>query len=254
MRGVANVCAQYYYHFERQQQWIDRCARRLAQGAAAARLPEVKVARPRSSTRAASTWTPPTWRRRRSPASTAPRAPASSCSVACSPPASTRTSPRSPTPRSRRAARLQRLPADLQRAGRPRQAGGGAETYAHAPQARSRAHLLEVPRGRRARVPGGRQYAAMGRVDDADTRGEPRDGAAPVRADVHYNAACTFGSVAARSRRWTRWRQGLGAGFRDDRLGARRPRPRHSPRRSGVRAAVSGEARRGAAPKGEKAR
>lgn len=43
--GLANVCAEYYYHFERQQQWIDRAIAATKKASAnGSEAPEIKLA------------------------------------------------------------------------------------------------------------------------------------------------------------------------------------------------------------------
>ena len=139
--------------------------------------------------------------------------------------------------------RLQRLRPDHQRARRARQAGDAA-AHPAAPDPGARGAPQEGARGRAGAHPARRRLRRRrAQPEDAMREANLAMVLRPNEATVLYNAACTFCNSSGRPRPGGA-EQGLARRLPRPGLGAARPRPRDPPRRSGVRAALSREARR----------
>ena len=100
------------------------------------------------------------------------------------------------------------------------------------------AHLRKLPEDARGHTLLANDYTQMGRVEEAVREANLAMALRPNDAIVLYNVACTFGQLGRKAEALDALKQGLGGRLQGPELGAPRPRPRAPPRRAGVREAL----------------
>ena len=221
--AIANACAQYHYHYEREKKWLDRAVAASQRASALGRHCRKsssrragsctrRGSRPGQPLRAAGDRAEGRLRRAYYLLGRALFAAGRYQEVVDIAEEGDR--------RLRRG--LQRLRPDHERARRARQ-GGSADSLRPAANQFFEAHLRKIPEDARARVLLANDYAEVGRAEDAKREVALAMALRPNEATVLYNAACLFVHLIRKTDAMDALRRAWEAGFKDPSWARRDP-------------------------------